>query len=67
MLLWRSNPQWQVTFVNDKAARLLQADHLQLNSQVFWEVFPEELGAQHLSLYKQALQEQSGKTFEVFL
>ncbi len=60
------NPQWQVTYINDKAAEILQTDPQQVLNQDFWQTFPDELGGNHLAQYKQALQEKKKTSFEVF-
>ncbi|WP_299493023.1 DAHL domain-containing protein [Acaryochloris sp. IP29b_bin.137] len=60
------NPQWQITYINEKAAEILQADSQQLLNQDFWQSFPDILGADHLSEYRQALQEKQKTAFEVF-
>lgn len=60
------NPQWQITYINDKAAEILQADPQQLLNQDFWQSFPDVLGADHLGDYRQALKEKQKTSFEVF-
>ena len=60
------NPQWQITYINDKAAEILQEDPQQLLNQDFWQRFPDILGADHLTEYRQALKEKKKTTFEVF-
>lgn len=60
------NPQWQITYINDKAAEIFQKDPQQLLNQDFWQTFPDELGAEHLVQYRNALQEKTKASFEVF-
>lgn len=60
------NPQWQITYINEKAAEILQADPVQLLNQDFWQSFPDILGADHLNEYRQALKEKQKTSFEVF-
>jgi len=60
------NPQWQVTYINDKAAEILQKDPQQVLNQDFWLTFPDELGAEHLAQFREALQKKEKTFFEVF-
>lgn len=60
------NPQWQITYINEKAAEILQADSQALLNQDFWQSFPDMLGADHLNDYRQALKEKKKTSFEVF-
>lgn len=60
------NPQWQITYINDKAAEILQEDPIQLLNQDFWQCFPDILGADYITEYRQALQEKKKTSFEVF-
>lgn len=59
-------PQWQVSYINPKAAEILQHDAQDLLNQDFWQIFPEELGIKYRQVYQTALQEQAQQSFEVF-
>lgn len=58
--------QWQFTYINGEASRLLQREPEELIGANFWEVFPEAVGSLVEQQYRQATQEQVPVIFETF-
>lgn len=59
-------PQWQVSYINPQATKILQQDSQDLFNQDFWQIFPDELGVKHRQVYQTALQDQVKQSFEAF-
>ena len=56
--------EWQFTFLNDRAAELLQRDRDDLLGTVVWEAFPEAVGSTFQEEYREAMATQEPTTFE---
>ncbi len=60
------SPDWQVIYINEKAAELFEQAPQQVLHQDFWQTYPQELGFDHQANYTTALQDQISQSFEVF-
>lgn len=60
------SPNWQVVYINEKAAELFGPVLQDGIQQDFWQTYPQELGLDHQDNYKTALQDQISQSFEVF-
>ncbi|HEY9650208.1 MAG TPA: PAS domain S-box protein [Coleofasciculaceae cyanobacterium] len=60
------NHEWQITYLNPQAARLLKSTPEQLLGQTLWEAFPEAIGLTFYKEYHGAIAEQIAVTFEEF-
>ncbi|KAI9132592.1 DAHL domain-containing protein [Acaryochloris sp. CCMEE 5410] len=60
------NPEWQVVYINEKAAELFGQGPQDGIHQNFWQTYPQELGLDHQDNYQTALQDQISQSFEAF-
>src|SRR3954467_308356 len=58
--------QWRFTYVNEKAALLLQRQRQELIGRVIWDEFPEAEATAFHEQYRQALETQSSVAFEEY-
>lgn len=57
---------WEFTFVNERAATLLDSDAESLVGENVWEAFPSAVGSEFQTRYEQALDRQESVTFEEY-
>jgi serine phosphatase RsbU (regulator of sigma subunit) len=60
------NRQWQFTYVNAHAQRMLQPVSGDLIGQVIWEAFPDAVGTPFEEHYRQAMSSRQTRTFEAY-
>lgn len=57
---------WQLTYVNQQAAQIVQKTPEELLGRTLWQVFPETIGSTFERAYRQAWEQQTPTTFEEF-
>lgn len=60
------NDEWQFTYLNQQAERLLQRKREELLGQCIWDEFPEAVGSLFYQEYHRAVTEQVSVAFETF-
>ncbi|MES3517014.1 MAG: response regulator, partial [Natronomonas sp.] len=60
------SPEWEFTFLNEQAARLLQRDAEDLLGANLWEEFPEAASGVVFERYHEAMETGESVTFEVY-
>src|SRR3954468_20183556 len=55
--------QWRFTYVNEKAALLLQRQRPEMLGKVIWEEFPESVGSTFYDQYQRAVETQTAVAF----
>jgi PAS domain S-box-containing protein len=60
------DPEWRVTFVNEKGARLLSQDPAAMLGRNLWELFPDAVGSSFQRAYERAVADQVTASVEAF-
>ncbi len=58
--------EWQFTYINDRAAELIDIAPGEAEGEVLWEVFPEAVGSTFEDEYRRAMREQVAVSFEEY-
>jgi PAS domain S-box-containing protein len=58
--------EWQFTYLNERAAQLLDREPDELLGEVIWEAFPEAVGSTFQRQYERAMETQEPVTFEEY-
>lgn len=58
--------EWRFTYINERAAELLEVAPEDAKGEVVWDLFPDALGSQFYQNYMWAMSEQESVSFEEF-
>lgn len=61
------NDQWRFSYISHKAEHLLKQNREQLDSKIFWDVFPETIESNFYHYFKKANEHMTAVHFEEFL
>jgi PAS domain S-box-containing protein len=58
--------EWRVTYINDRAAELIEVDPEEADGEILWDLFPEAVDSPFYQHYFRAMREQEPVSFEEF-